>query len=1631
MKTTTALRLAKRAAFLLLISILNPQPSTFAQGTAFTYQGRLNDGANPANGVYDLSFTLFNAASGGVELANSFVGDLGITNGLFTVALDFGAGVFTGAERWLEIAVQTNGAALFTTVSPRQPLTATPYAIYAGGVTASGISGTIAPVNIGAGSLTSVMLAAGAVGSNQLAAGAVTTGKLADGAVTAPKMATVSNWFTVTFPNPTPVADDFFGYSLAAVGSDRVLIGAYQDDTGAGNAGAAYLFNANGTLLTTFANPFPAAFDFFGYSVAAVGSDRVLIGAYGADTGAADVGAAYLFNTNGALLTNFINPTPVLNDRFGWAVAALGSDRVIIGAFGDDTGATDAGAAYLFNLNGALLTTLTNPTPAATDFFGIAVAAVGSDRVLVGAYGDNTGASDAGAAYLFSTNGTLLTTFTNPTPAANDFFGWSVAAVGSGRVLIGSYNDSSGGVNAGAAYLFSTNGTLLTTFTNPTPVAGDHFGISVAALGSDRVLIGARLDDTGASDAGAAYLFNTNGALLATFTNPTPGDRDLFGHTVAGLGNDRVLIGAHQDDTGAASAGVAYLFSAESFTPGLVAEAVRAGSVTTTSLADGAVTTTSLADGAVTAAKIGGVLQAGQIPNLDASKIAGGTLADARLSTNVALRNGGNAFTGNQTIAGSVVVDQNSQNNGNVSSSSLTFGSVSGEGIASKRTAGGNQWGLDFYTFFLPRLTIANNGNVGIGTTQPSARLSLVAPGASELGGTARSATLLTSSGGLGTVAGNELALATFGFASANSSSLGIRALRVANGSGWPDTAIGLGMDVDNTVRAGASLWLHANGNVGIGTTSPSTKLEVNGTVSAAGFSGNAGAPLMLGTTDDQPLEFKVNGTRALRLEYADNGVFSSVNVIGGSAHNFVAAGAVGATIGGGGSSDSGGGPAYTNKVTGNFGTVGGGLGNASVGNYSTVGGGYQNTSRGFASTVGGGYNNGFDANDAAYGTIGGGGFNTIQTEAVGATIGGGHTNTIGAYAFYATVGGGEQNTIELAALHSTIGGGAENRIQTNSHYATIGGGYRNQATNHYATVAGGAGNTAGGQFSFAAGHDAKALHDGTFVWADSPAGGFNSTGNDQFLIRAAGGVGINTNNPNGAGLAVHGTVTATVFSGSGANLTSLNGANISIGSVPGTLPWQTVGGVTQAAQANMGYVANSADQVTFTLPAAPNVGDIVRVCGAGVGGWRVKANTGQSIVGYPLAGASWAEHENNRGWQSVASSADGSKLVAAVHAGQIFLSTDSGVSWVPRESNRGWKSVASSADGSKLVAVEYGGMIYTSSDSGMSWLPRASIRFWRSVASSADGTKLVAVGGPAGGDQIYTSTDSGVSWTPRESNRSWTSVASSADGSKLVAAVANGLIYTYPPLVTEITGVQGTTAELQYVGNGQWLPANMATGSRQRLTGAGGEGTRVMLDLATYPPERYGVSDPSAQIRATDTNYSGDLDFLTKQPGAAENPLVSRLHITSSGNVGIGTTTPGCALQVIGNVSATSFLPCSDRNLKENFTTVNPREVLEKVAGMTISRWNFKGDTATPHVGPMAQDFHAAFGLGTDDKHIATVDADGVALAAIQGLNQKVETGSQKSEVRIQKLESQNAELKRELTEIKQLLLQLSDKRN
>jgi hypothetical protein len=131
-----------------------------------------------------------------------------------------------------------------------------------------------------------------------------------------------------------------------------------------------------------------------------------------------------------------------------------------------------------------------------------------------------------------------------------------------------------------------------------------------------------------------------------------------------------------------------------------------------------------------------------------------------------------------------------------------------------------------------------------------------------------------------------------------------------------------------------------------------------------------------------------------------------------------------------------------------------------------------------------------------------------------------------------------------------------------------------------------------------------------------------------------------------------------------------------------------------------------------------------------------------------------------------------------------------------------------------------------------------------------------------------------------------------------------------------------------------------------------------------------------------------------------------------SSGNVGIGAASPGQRLYVAGNIYATGTItPNSDRNLKTDFAVVDATAVLAQVAKLPIQQWRFKAEPkGVKHVGPMAQDFQSAFGLGEIPTAIATVDADGVALAAIQGLNQKLD----EKDAEIQDLKQSIADLKK-----------------
>jgi len=354
-----------------------------------------------------------------------------------------------------------------------------------------------------------------------------------------------------TINNPTPMHEDRFGVTVSVSGN-YVVVGAHRDDDLSENAGSAYLFDTSGNLLETINNPTPELNDRFGITVS-ISGNYFLVGANAEDTGAINAGSVYLFDTSGNLLQTINNPEPVRNDWFGDSVSISGNYFVVGAPYAGDE---DGGIAYLFDTSGNLLQTINNPTPVHDDQFGESVS-ISGNYFVVGAHHDNTGDENAGSAYLFDTSGNLLQTINNPTPMHADQFGKSVSISGN-YIVVGADAEDTGAKTAGSAYLFDTSGNLLQTINNPTPVDNDQFGHSVSISGNYFV-VGAYHDDTGAEDAGSAYLFDTSGNLLQTFNNPAPNAYDQMAHSVSISGN-YVLAGVHEDDTGGINSGSAVLF---------------------------------------------------------------------------------------------------------------------------------------------------------------------------------------------------------------------------------------------------------------------------------------------------------------------------------------------------------------------------------------------------------------------------------------------------------------------------------------------------------------------------------------------------------------------------------------------------------------------------------------------------------------------------------------------------------------------------------------------------------------------------------------------------------------------------------------------------------------------------------------------------------------------------------------------------------------------------------------------------------------------------------------------------------------------------------------------------------------
>ena len=225
----------------------------------------------------------------------------------------------------------------------------------------------------------------------------------------------------VSLPSPIPAGNYFGDERSVAVAATAAVVSAHSDDSQAADSGRAYVYDASGSLWGSIDNPSsPIDYDHFGSAIAATDT-WILVGAMYDDLGAGNSGAAFLFDVTGTLSRTFNNPSPSLRDQFGWSVA-LSDDYVLIG--------DSNGLAYLFDHGGTLLHTLTNPNPSSGDAFNFSMAVSGNE-ILIGAPQEDLYGSDAGAAYLFdAVSGSLLQTLSSPTAAAGDRFGQSVAISG-------------------------------------------------------------------------------------------------------------------------------------------------------------------------------------------------------------------------------------------------------------------------------------------------------------------------------------------------------------------------------------------------------------------------------------------------------------------------------------------------------------------------------------------------------------------------------------------------------------------------------------------------------------------------------------------------------------------------------------------------------------------------------------------------------------------------------------------------------------------------------------------------------------------------------------------------------------------------------------------------------------------------------------------------------------------------------------------------------------------------------------------------------------------------------------------------------------------------------------------------
>lgn len=634
------------------------------------------------------------------------------------------------------------------------------------------------------------------------------------------------------------------------------------------------------------------------------------------------------------------------------------------------------------------------------------------------------------------------------------------------------------------------------------------------------------------------------------------------------------------------------------------------------------------------------------------------------------------------------------------------------------------------------------------------------------------------------------------------------------------------------------------------------------------GNSGTIPGSHYIGTADNQPLELRVNNTRALRIEYPTIG--SVPNLIGGSFSSSIAGGTYGAIVAAG----------YNNDIDtdSNYSTVGGGDNNTigSGSGYATISGGSFSDIGANAdySVVGGGYNNNI-ADNAGYAAIPGGYLNDIGADSDFSTVGGGRDNNIGDSSQYATISSGYANDIGFNSDYSTVGGGYNNNIAGNSFRTTISGGYANDigVNDHNSTLGGGYNNNIGDNSS-----------------ASTLSGGYNN---------------------NIASNSVSGTIAGGYFN------------DIGVDSDYGTL-----GG---------GYDNNIASNSFYATIGGGYLNDIgVDSDYSVVGGGRDNNIASGSWYG-TIAGG----YGNDIGDYSD-QSAVGGGLDNDIASGSLRATISGGY----------FNKIGINAD-------------YSTVGGGYN----------NNIASNAYSATV------AGGylNDIGVNADYGI-------------VAGGYNSD-----VGDGAYYAY---------AAGYRAKANHIGAFVWADtssADFASLADNEFAVRTAGGMRVIGSTTnstlTVAPNNTVNGDVSQVVLGED--YQGSLGMLLRYDGNQNQLQVYGKsgateygpHLViprSSSYVGIGIS-PGYPLHMASGARCTVggvWTDASSRTLKENFTKVDGGEILAKLLQLEVTQWNYKNENeAILHIGPVAEDFYATFGLGGRDDGISSSDRGGIALVAIQEL--------------------------------------------